>query len=70
MTTTLRIKGNWNELKGKLKQKYASLTDDDLLFLEGKEEELLGRLEKRLGKTKDELTDAIEELQSKVKQKM
>ena len=40
----LNIKGNWNEVAGKLKQKYADLTDDDLLFAEGKEEELLGRL--------------------------
>ena len=46
------IKGNWNEIAGKLKQKYAALTDDDLLFKEGKEEELLGRLQKKLGKTK------------------
>ena len=42
-----QIKGNWNEIKGKLKQKYAQLTDDDLTFAEGKEEELLGRLQKR-----------------------
>lgn len=65
METKLKIKGNWNELKGKLKQKYANLTDDDLLFVEGKEEELLGRLEKRLAKTKEELSDVIEGLQSK-----
>ena len=68
MTTALKIKGNWNELKGKLKQKYANLTDDDLLFAEGREDELLGRLEKKLGKAKDELTDLIEELQSKSSQ--
>ena len=68
MTTALKIKGNWNELKGKLKQKYANLTDDDLLFAEGKEDELLGRLEKKLGKAKDELADLIEELQSKSSQ--
>lgn len=51
METKLNIKGNWDELKGKLKQKYAKLTDDDLLFVEGKENELLGRLEKKLGQT-------------------
>ncbi|MEJ1240730.1 CsbD family protein [Chryseolinea sp. T2] len=56
----LSIKGNWNEVKGKLKQKYANLTDDDLLFTEGKEDELYGRLQKRLGKTKDELKREIE----------
>ncbi len=49
----LTIKGNWNEVKGKLKQKYADLTDDDLTFAEGKEDELLGRLQQRLGKSKD-----------------
>jgi uncharacterized protein YjbJ (UPF0337 family) len=56
----LGIKGNWNEIKGKLKQKYANLTDDDLMFAEGKEDELYGRLQKRLGKTKDELKKEIE----------
>ena len=53
--TNLQLKGNWNEIKGKLKQKYGQLTDQDLVFAEGKEDELLGRLEKRLGKSKDEL---------------
>jgi len=62
METKLKIKGNWDELKGKLKQKYAKLTDDDLLFIEGKENELLGRLEKKLGQTKDEIRNAIEKL--------
>jgi len=57
----LGLKGNWNEIKGKLKQKYGTLTDDDLIFAEGKEEELYGRLQKRLGKTKDELRKEIEE---------
>ena len=56
----LIIKGTWNEIKGKLKQKYANLTDDDLTFTEGKEEELYGRLQKRLGKTKDEIKKEIE----------
>ncbi len=50
------IKGNWNELKGKLKQKYAELTEDDLLYEEGKEDELFGRLQQKIGKTKDEIT--------------
>lgn len=68
MTTKLKIKGNWNVLKGKLKQKYANLTDDDLLFVEGKEDELLGRLEKKLGKTQEEVSDTIEELQLKSRQ--
>lgn len=55
----LEIKGNWNEVSGKLKQKYAELTDDDLLQEEGKEEELLGRLQKKLGKTKEEVQEII-----------
>ena len=56
----LGIKGNWNEIKGKLKHKYADLTDDDLMFAEGKEDELYGRLQKRLGKSKEELRKEIE----------
>ena len=56
---TLIIRGNWNEIAGKLKQQYANLTDDDLLFKEGKEEELLGRLQQKLGKTKDDLRKLI-----------
>ena len=59
--TKLTFKGTWNEITGKLKQKYADLTDDDLLFAEGKEEELLGRLQKRTGKTKEELRKDIED---------
>jgi uncharacterized protein YjbJ (UPF0337 family) len=55
----LEIKGKWSEVAGKLKQKYANLTDDDLLFAEGKEEELLGRLQQKLGKTKEEIRDMI-----------
>jgi uncharacterized protein YjbJ (UPF0337 family) len=49
------ISGSWNEMKGKLKQKYAELTDDDLKYEEGKEDEMWGRLEKKLGKAKKEL---------------
>jgi uncharacterized protein YjbJ (UPF0337 family) len=58
----LQVKGAWNEVKGKLKQKYGQLTDDDLAFAEGKEDELYGRLQQRLGKTKEELRDEIEKL--------
>jgi uncharacterized protein YjbJ (UPF0337 family) len=58
----LQLKGNWNEIKGKLKQKYGQLTDDDLIFAEGKEDELLGRLQKRLGRTKDEIRAEIEDM--------
>ena len=55
----LEIKGSWNETAGKLKQKFANLTDDDLLFAKGKEEELWGRLQTKLGKTKEELHKII-----------
>lgn len=58
----LTIQGTWNEVKGKLKQKYSDLTDDDLAFTEGKEEELLGRLQKKLGKTKDEIKKELAKL--------
>ena len=57
----LQIKGNWNEIQGKLKQKFADLTDDDLTFAEGKEDEMLGRLQQRLGKSEEEVRRAIEE---------
>lgn len=52
---TTELAGKWNELKGVLKQKYSDLTDDDLLFVEGKEEELYGRIQQKIGKTKDEI---------------
>jgi uncharacterized protein YjbJ (UPF0337 family) len=55
-----KIKGNWNIIKGKLKQEYADLTDDDLTYVEGKEDELLGRIQKRTGKTQEELENFIE----------
>ena len=58
----LQIKGSRNEIKGKLKQKYGQLTDQDLMFAEGKEDELLGRLQKRLGRTKDELRAEIADM--------
>ena len=60
--TKLELKGNWNEIKGKLKQKYADLTDDDLTFAEGKDDELLGRLQKKLGRTKEEIRTEIGQL--------
>ncbi len=58
----LTIEGNWNEIKGKLKQKYGELTDDDLTFAKGKEDEMYGRLQKKLGKTKEEIKKEIENL--------
>lgn len=51
----LEIKGKWNEIKGKIKQKYADLTDDDLLYEEGQEDNLIGRLQQKLGKSRDEV---------------
>jgi uncharacterized protein YjbJ (UPF0337 family) len=48
-----KLRGNWNQIKGNIKQKYADLTDDDLLYVEGKEDELVGRLQKKTGETKE-----------------
>jgi len=56
---TTELKGNWNEQKSKLKQKCATLTDDDLMFAEGKKEEMLAKLQIKLGKTKEELHKII-----------
>ena len=60
--TTDKIKGNWNVLKGKVKKKYGELTDDDLAYKEGQEEQLLGRIQKKTGKTKQEVKDFIDSL--------
>jgi uncharacterized protein YjbJ (UPF0337 family) len=57
----LELKGNWNEVKGKMKQKYGELTEDDLSYVEGKEDELLGRLQKKLNKTREELASELRE---------
>lgn len=56
---TLQIKGAWNEVKGKIKTKYAELTDDDLLYEEGQEDRLIGKLQQKLGKTRDEVINLI-----------
>ncbi len=58
----MELRGNWNEMKGKLKQKYAELTDDDLKYEEGREDELLGRLQQKLGKTDREIREALRDL--------
>jgi uncharacterized protein YjbJ (UPF0337 family) len=58
----LLFKGSWNEIKGKLKQSYGQLTDDDLIFAEGKDDELVGRLQKKLGKSKEEIRAMISTL--------
>jgi uncharacterized protein YjbJ (UPF0337 family) len=62
MTTTTEVKGNWNELKGKLKQQFAVLTDNDLMYEEGKKDEMFGKLQITLGKTKEEMHKIIEAL--------
>jgi uncharacterized protein YjbJ (UPF0337 family) len=56
----LQFKGSWNEVKGKLKQKYAQLTDDDLAYAEGKDDELIGKLQKKLGKSVEEVRQMLE----------
>lgn len=58
----LEVKGKWNEWKGKLKQKYADLTDDDLKYEDGKEDELWGRLQNKTGKAKDDLVKWLKDL--------
>jgi len=60
--TKLEFKGNWNVIKGRLKQKYGQLTDDDLVFSEGKEDELYGRLQQKLGTTKEQIRNEIERI--------
>jgi uncharacterized protein YjbJ (UPF0337 family) len=62
MKNVTELKGNWNETKGKLKQKFALLTDNDLLLVEGKHDEMLGRLQTKLGKTKEEIQKVISDL--------
>jgi len=57
-----KIKGNWKIIKGSLKQKWADLTDDDLLYEEGKEEELIGRVQKKTGETKEHINEFIDKL--------
>lgn len=61
-TWKLKMNGAWNELKGKAKKEYADLTDDDLLYEDGKDDELVGRLQKKIGKTKEEVIKWIENL--------
>lgn len=58
---TLEIKGDWNVTKGKLKQKWASLTDDDLKFVDGLSDELVGRIQKRTGETREAVEKAVKE---------
>ena len=62
MTTGTEIKGDWNALKGKFKKQFAMLTDDDLLFEEGQRDEMLGKLQIKLGKTKEELNTILNSL--------
>lgn len=57
-----QVKGNWKQIKGQLKQEYGELTDNDLVFEEGKEDELVGRLQEKLGKTKAEVKDMIDSI--------
>ena len=58
----LELKGNWNQLKGKVKQAHGDLTDDDLRYEEGKDDELLGRLQKKLGKSREDLIKWLKSL--------
>ncbi len=62
MINITELKGTWNEMKGRLKQEFAVLTDDDLLLKEGKQDEMIGRLQLKLGKTKEEIKKIIADL--------
>ncbi len=64
MVEKLQIKGQWNKVKGQLKQKYGQLTEDDLIYQEGKEDELLGRLEIRTGRSREELQKEINRMRT------
>ena len=59
----LQVTGNWKVIKGKLKERFAVLTDNDLLYFKGKEDELIGRIQRKLGKTKEEITELIRTLE-------
>jgi uncharacterized protein YjbJ (UPF0337 family) len=59
---TDKVRGNWNVIKGKLKQEYGELTDDDLQYQEGKEDELIGRIQDKIGKTKEELKNWVDSI--------
>lgn len=61
---TMQFKGDWNIVKGKLTQKWANLTDDDLQYVEGKKDELIGRIQKRTGETREEVEKTLEESDS------
>jgi len=62
MKNLTQVDGNWKVTKGRLKQRFAMLTDDDLLLVEGKQDELIGRLQVKLGKTKEEIRRLIYDL--------
>ncbi len=57
-----KLKGNWNQIKGNLKQKWGNLTDDELLYEEGKEDELIGKIQKKTGETKESINDFIDKM--------
>ncbi len=57
-----KLRGNWNQLRGKLKERYAELTDDDLLYTEGKEDELIGKIQEKTGESKEKINEFLENL--------
>lgn len=59
---TEKLKGNWNQIKGKLKEKYGDLTDNDLIYEDGKEDQILGTIQEKVGTTKEELIDFIKSI--------
>lgn len=67
MPNKLELRGGWNQIKGKLKSKFGELTDNDLMYVEGKEEELLGRIQQKTGRTRQEIEREIDNLLYAVK---
>jgi len=59
-----KLRGNWNQLKGKLKERYSELTDDDLTYMEGQEDQLIGKIQHRIGKSKEEVRSMLNHLTS------
>lgn len=64
--TTFAIDGSWNQIKGKLQQRFGQLTDDDVLFVEGKAAELLGRLQSKLRMGANEVDTLLHKLKGEL----
>lgn len=59
-----KLKGNWNQIKGQIKQKYGDLSDDDLTYIEGKETELYGKIQQKTGESKEQIKNFIDSIET------